>query len=92
MDVLFIQVGGDGLVPIIRGGTLMLEHMSRDNLLYALYAFYAENVLFSRYVRYGDNCTTSLVSWVFKPGRPLLGRELMSSKFRGITVGNILGW
>jgi acyl transferase domain-containing protein/SAM-dependent methyltransferase/NADP-dependent 3-hydroxy acid dehydrogenase YdfG len=39
-DIRFVQVVGDNLIPVIRSGTSMLEHMNQDGLLRA---FYEEN-------------------------------------------------
>jgi acyl transferase domain-containing protein/NAD(P)-dependent dehydrogenase (short-subunit alcohol dehydrogenase family) len=36
-DVRFVQVVGDNLVPVIRAGTSMLEHMNQDGLLRSFY-------------------------------------------------------
>ncbi|RDW63789.1 polyketide synthase [Coleophoma cylindrospora] len=41
-DIRFVQVVGDNLIPVIRAGTSMLEHMNQDGLLYA---FYEENAI-----------------------------------------------
>lgn len=41
-DMRFVQVVGDNLVPVIRAGNSMLEHMNQDGLLRA---FYEENAL-----------------------------------------------
>lgn len=43
-DVKFVQVVGDTLIPVIRAGTSMLEHMNQDGLLRG---FYEENALCS---------------------------------------------
>ncbi|KAI9154717.1 polyketide synthase-1 [Paramyrothecium foliicola] len=41
-DMQFVQVVGENLVPVIRAGNSMLEHMNQDGLLRA---FYEENAL-----------------------------------------------
>ncbi|KAL8809367.1 MAG: hypothetical protein Q9200_003471 [Gallowayella weberi] len=43
-DIRFIQAVGDNILPVIRAGTSMLEHMNQDGLLRA---FYEENALCS---------------------------------------------
>ena len=43
-DVKLVEVVGDNLVPVIRAGTSMLEHMNQDGLLRA---FYEENAICS---------------------------------------------
>ncbi|KAM5489297.1 Type I Iterative PKS [Microsporum audouinii] len=41
-DIRFVEVVGDNLVPVIRAGNSMLEHMNQDGLLRA---FYEENAI-----------------------------------------------
>lgn len=36
-DVRFVRIVGENLVPVIRSGTSMLEHMNQDGLLLAFY-------------------------------------------------------
>ncbi|UNI18379.1 putative PKS/NRPS-like protein biosynthetic cluster [Purpureocillium takamizusanense] len=36
-DVQFVRVVGENLVPVIRSGTTMLQHMNQDELLFAFY-------------------------------------------------------
>lgn len=43
-DIKFVEVVGDNLIPVIRAGTSMLEHMNQDGLLRA---FYEENAICS---------------------------------------------
>lgn len=43
-DIKFVEVVGNNLVPVIRAGTSMLEHMNQDGLLRA---FYEENAICS---------------------------------------------
>jgi len=43
-DIEFVKVVGDNLIPVIRAGTSMLEHMNQDGLLRA---FYEENAICS---------------------------------------------
>ncbi|EGD86562.1 hypothetical protein H112_05064 [Trichophyton rubrum D6] len=41
-DIRFVEVVGDNLIPVIRAGNSMLEHMNQDGLLRA---FYEENAI-----------------------------------------------
>lgn len=43
-DIKFVEVVGENLIPVIRAGTSMLEHMNQDGLLRA---FYEENAICS---------------------------------------------
>ena len=43
-DIKFVEVVGDNLIPVIRAGTSMLEHMNQNGLLRA---FYEENAICS---------------------------------------------
>lgn len=43
-DIKFVEVVGDNVIPVIRAGTSMLEHMNQDGLLRA---FYEENAICS---------------------------------------------
>ena len=43
-DIKFVEVVGDNLIPVIRAGSSMLEHMNADGLLRA---FYEENAICS---------------------------------------------